>query len=204
MRKRIFGKTIVLFCMVLLFVSCNFFNSFSEVQGVQGVQGIQITSLTLAKSNLSVSVGEMSYIAVSVKPTENQKDVVLTWTYDKNIISIEASSWGATITGLKEGQTNLKCSYNGYEASSVITVKGFAETYEEIVEPYIYSNTSIIQTAPGVSEKVFVSLYGGTAADIDGYYHTLIVLPLNFDSKYLQCNHPLIVSFVHKYHKDYC
>lgn len=173
MRKRIFGKTIVLFCMVLLFVSCNFFNSFSEVQGVQGVQGIQITSLTLAKSNLSVSVGEMSYIAVSVKPTENQKDVVLTWTYDKNIISIEASSWGATITGLKEGQTNLKCSYNGYEASSVITVKGFAETYEEIVEPYIYSNTSIIQTAPGVSEKVFVSLYGGTAADIDGYSWTI-------------------------------
>ena len=168
MRKRIFGKTIVLFCMVLLFVSCNFFNSFSEEE-----QEIQITSLTLAKSNLSVSVGEMSYIAVSVKPTENQKDVVLTWTYDKNIISIEASSWGATITGLKEGQTNLKCSYNGYEASSVITVKGFAETYEEIVEPYIYSNTSIIQTAPGVSEKVFVSLYGGTAADIDGYSWTI-------------------------------
>ena len=168
MRKRIFGKTIVLFCMVLLFVSCNFFNSFSEEE-----QGIQITSLTLAKSNLSVSVGGMSYIAVSVKPTENQKDVVLTWTYDKNIISIEASSWGATITGLKEGQTNLKCSYNGYESSCVITVKGFAETYEEIVDPYIYSNTSIIQTAPGVSEKVFVSLYGGTAADIDGYSWTI-------------------------------
>ena len=163
MRKRIFGKTIVLFCMVLLFVSCNFFNSFSEEE-----QEIQITSLTLAKSNLSVSVGEMSYIAVSVKPTENQKDVVLTWTYDKNIISIEASSWGATITGLKEGQTNLKCSYNGYESSCVIKVKGFAETYEEIVDPYIYSNTSIIQTAPGVSEKVFVALYGGKAADIDG------------------------------------
>ena len=168
MRKRIFGKTIVLFCMVLLFVSCNFFNSFSEEE-----QEIQITSLTLAKSNLSVSVGEMSYIAVSVKPTENQKDVVLTWTYDKNIISIEASSWGATITGLKEGQTNLKCSYNGYESSCVIKVKGFAETYEEIVDPYIYSNTSIIQTAPGVSEKVFVSLYGGTAADIDGYSWTI-------------------------------
>ena len=59
MRKRIFGKTIVLFCMVLLFVSCNFFNSFSEVK-----QGIQITSLTLAKSNLSISVGEMSYITI--------------------------------------------------------------------------------------------------------------------------------------------
>ena len=168
MRKTI-GRTIILLCMVFLFVSCNFFKSFEEPENF----GIQITSLSLAKSNISVSVGEMSYIAVSVKPTENQKDVVLTWTYDKNIISIEASSWGATITGLKEGQTNLKCSYNGYESSCVITVKGFSETYEEIVEPYIYSNTSIIQTSPGVSEKVFVSLYGGTAADIDGYSWTI-------------------------------
>ena len=168
MRKTI-GRTIILLCMVFLFVSCNFFKSFEEPENF----GIQITSLSLAKSNISVSVGEMSYIAVSVKPTEMQKDVVLTWTYDKNIISIEASSWGATITGLKEGQTNLKCSYNGYESSCVITVKGFSETYEEIVDPYIYSNTSIIQTAPGVSEKVFVSLYGGTAADIDGYSWTI-------------------------------
>ncbi len=168
MRKTDFGKTIILVFVVLMVTACNFFNSFSEEE-----QGIQITSLTLGKTNLSLSVGEMSYIAVSVKPTEVQKDVVLTWSYDKNIISIDPSSWGATITGLKEGQTNLKCSYNGYESSCVITVKGYSETYEEIVEPYIYSNTSIIQTAPGVSEKVFVSLYGGTAADIDSYSWTI-------------------------------
>jgi len=168
MRKTNFGKTIFLVFVVLMVTACNFFNSFSVEK-----QGIQITSLTLGKTNLSVSVGEMSYIVVSVKPTEVQKDVALTWSYDKNIISIDPSSWGTTITGLKEGQTNLKCSYNGYESSCVITVKGYSETYEEIVEPYIYSNTSIIQTAPGVSEKVFVSLYGGTAADIDSYSWTI-------------------------------
>ena len=160
---------IILFFMVLqLFSACNFFNSFKKVK-----EDIKITELSFTKSNLSVSVGEMAYIAITIKPTEVQKDVKLDWSYDKSIISVDESSWGATITGLKEGQTNLKCAYNGYVSSCVITVKGFAETYEEIVDPYIYSNTSIIQTAPSVSEKVFVSLYGGTAADIDGYSWTI-------------------------------
>lgn len=160
---------IILFFMVLqLFPACNFFNSFKEED-----LGIQITSLTLGKNNLSVSVGEMSYISVSIKPQDVQKDVVLNWTYDKNIISIDPSSWGVTITGLKEGQTNLKCTYNGYESNCVITVKGFAETYEEVIEPYIYSNTTIIQTSLGVSEKVFCSLYGGSVADIDSYSWTI-------------------------------
>lgn len=163
------GNLIILFLVVLqLFTACNFFNSFKEPN-----LGIQISSLALAKNNLSVSVGEMAYISVSVKPIEVQRDVELTWTFDKNVISIEPSSWGVVITGLKEGQTNLKCTYNGYETSCLITVKGFSETYEEVVEPYIYSNTTILQTTPGISEKVFVSLYGGSAADIDGYSWTI-------------------------------
>ena len=55
----------------------------------------------------------------------------------------------------------------------MVTVNGYAENYESITEPYIYSNYSILQTTPGVSEKVFVSLYGGDASDIDGYSWTI-------------------------------
>lgn len=171
MKNLKFGKTAILFLTLtnLVFSGCSFFNSFSD----DNDKSIQITSLMLAKPAVSISVGEMSYISITVKPTEEQKNIKLNWSYDKEIVSCDASSpWGVTIKGLKEGQTNLKCSYGGYEATCIITVKGFADNYEETVEPYIYSSTSILQTAPGITEKVYVSLYGGSAADIDGYTWT--------------------------------
>ena len=165
--RNYFKGTVILFSFICaFFTSCSFFSSFSETEE----SGIEITSLAMAKSAVSVSVGEMAYVTVTVKPSEVQKDVKLIWSYDSNIITADtSSSWGVTITGVKEGQTNLKCSYGGYEATCIVTVQGYAETYEETVEPYIYSNTTIIQTSPGVTEKVFCSLYGGTVADIDGY-----------------------------------
>lgn len=171
MKKRNFGKMAILFLLLVasIFSGCSFFNSFSDDDD----RGIQITSLTLAKPAVSISVGEMTYISITVKPTEEQKNVHLNWNYDKEVVSCDASSpWGITVKGLKEGQTNLKCSYGGYEATCIVTVKGFADNYEETIEPYIYSSTSILQTAPGITEKVYVSLYGGSAADIDGYTWT--------------------------------
>lgn len=170
MRNIKFCKTVILFLAIcFIFNSCRFFSSFSEED-----LGIKITGLTMSKNQSNVSVGEMTYITVNIKPADVQKDVKLVWSYDSNIINADTSSaWGVTITGVKEGQTNLKCSYNGYEATCIVSVKGYAENYEESVEPYIYSNTTIIQTSPGVTEKVFCSLYGGTAADIDGYSWTI-------------------------------
>ena len=170
MRNRMIVKTAMLFLVTVVLSGCSFISSFDEDGG--GSQ-VQITSLSLAKSELSLSVGEMGYLPVTIRPTDQQKNVGLKWAYDNSVINCDtSSSWGVTITGLKEGQTNLKCSYGGYEATCIITVSGYAENYEETVEPYIYSSTSILQTAPGVTEKVYVSLYGGSAADIDGYTWT--------------------------------
>ncbi len=174
MKNLKFRKTVILFfiisCMMSFFASCNFFSSFYEKEDSE----ITITGLSMSKSEVSVSVGEMVYITVNVKPTEVQKNVKLVWSFDNEIISADtSSSWGITLTGLKEGQTSLKCSYGGYEATCIVTVQGHVENYKETVEPYIYSNTTIIQTAPGVSEKVFVSLYGGSVADIGGYSWTV-------------------------------
>ena len=168
MRNMKFCKTVILFlAFCFIFNSCSFFSSFSDSEADSG---IKISGLTMSKNQINVSVGEMTYITVNIKPSEVQKDVKLVWSYDSNIITADTSSaWGVTITGVKEGQTNLKCSYDGYEATCIVSVKGYAENYEESVDPYIYSNTTIIQTSPGVTEKVFCSLYGGTAADIDGY-----------------------------------
>ena len=166
MRKHIFGSAI----LALLLSSCSFFTSLED----NGNSGISINSISMPKTTLSTQVGSMEYISISVKPSSVQKDVKLNWSYDSSIIQCDTSSnWGVTIKGLAEGQTTLRCSYGGYDASCMVTVNGYAENYENVTEPYIYSNYSILQTTPGVSEKVFVSLYGGDASDIDGYSWTI-------------------------------
>ena len=167
MRKSIF---LFISFITMFFMSCNFFTSLSEDIEPK----IEITNLSLSKANLEVSVGNMDYVSVSIKPNGVQKDIILDWKYDETIIDCDSSSsWGFTFKAIKEGQTTLRCSYNGYEASCLITVSGYSDNYEATTEPYIYSNTSILQTGPGISEKVFVSLYGGDASDIDGYSWTI-------------------------------
>ena len=167
MRKSIF---LFISFITMFFMSCNFFTSLSEDIEPK----IEITNLSLSKTNLEVSVGNMDYVSVSIKPNGVQKDIILDWKYDETIIDCDSSSsWGFTFKAIKEGQTTLRCSYNGYEASCLITVSGYSDNYEATTEPYIYSNTSILQTSPGISEKVFVSLYGGDASDIDGYSWTV-------------------------------
>ena len=157
--------------LTLGFPSCSFFNSFDE-SPTSNV--IEINSISLAKTALETQIGAMEYVSVSVKPSKEQKKITLKWDYDASIIECDKSSnWGVTIKGLAEGQTSLRCSYGGYEAHCLVTVKGFAENYEVTTEPYIYSNYSVLQTSPGVSEKVFVSLYGGDVSDIDGYTWTV-------------------------------
>ena len=165
-RNKITGLTTLSILLVNLFASCNFFNSLDPTENHE----IAINSLSMAKTALETRVGSMEYISVSVKPSNVQKEVKLNWTYDSKIIECDTTSnWGITIKGIAEGQTTLRCSYNGYDASCLVTVKGYSENYEATTEPYIYSNFSILQTTPGISEKVFVSLYGGDASDIDGY-----------------------------------
>lgn len=159
--------------MILTVSSCSFFASMKDDEPSKNSE-VSISSLAVGKSTLEIKVGAMDYISVSVKPQSVQKNVSLSWTYDKSIIECDTSSnWGVTIKGLAEGQTSLKCSYGGYDATCLITVSGYEEGYEITTDPYIYSNTQILQTSPGVSEKVFVSLYGGDASDIDGYTWTV-------------------------------
>ena len=170
MKNKIIGATTLLVLLSNLLLSCSFFNSMTDDPVIIPQNETKISSLSLGKNSMTTSVGSMEYISVSVKPANIQKDVKLTWNYDHSIIECDtSSSWGVTIKAIAEGQTTLRCSAGGYDATCLITVSGIAEGYEVTTEPYIYSNYSILQTSPGVSEKVFVSLYGGDAGDIDGY-----------------------------------
>ncbi|MCR5252600.1 MAG: Ig-like domain-containing protein [Treponema sp.] len=174
-------SVILFFSMLLCIISCSLISSFDAENDEDKINNsskpkneLAINSLSLAKTTMSLKVGTLDYIAVNVRPQTVQKDVSLTWTYDKSIIECDTSSnWGVTVKGIKEGQTYLRCSCQGYDATCVITVTGYESSYETTTEPYIYSNTTILQTSPGITEKVYVSLYGGDVSDIDGYTWTI-------------------------------
>ena len=86
-----------------------------------------------------MKVGSMEYISVTVRPDNVQSDVNLNWYYDQEIIALEnGSSYGTVVKGIKEGETILRCICGGKEAACKIVVSGYADGYEETVEPYIY------------------------------------------------------------------
>ena len=157
------------------FSSCSFFESLDNNPTIPAsATAVRVTGLTLVKNSLDMKVGAIDYIGVKVEPKESQKNIKLNWTYNSSIIKCDTdSNFGVTITALKEGQTSLRCSCGGYDATCIVTIAGYEQGYEATVEPYIYSNSSILQTSPGVTEKIFVSLYGGNASDIDGYTWTI-------------------------------
>lgn len=172
--NKAFSSIVMLIMILNMLLSCKFAASMSESSDEDTSSKSKITSLTLSKTTLSMKVGSMDYVAVHIKPSTEQRNANLHWSYDSSIISCDTSSnWGITINAIKEGQTSLRCSADGYDAICIITVSGFEQGYETTTEPYIYSNTSILQTTPGITEKVYVSLYGGDAGDIDGYTWTI-------------------------------
>lgn len=129
-----------------------------------------INSISLDKKTITLKVGGIAYLSYSTTPNKN---VRVTWSYDDSIISISETSNGIVITGKKEGYSPLTVYAEGKSATCIVSVSGTSDYYEDTSEPYIYSNYSIIQLTPGNSEQINVSLYNGTAADIDGYNWTI-------------------------------
>lgn len=115
----------------------------------------------------------MQHLGVSISPASARGQTV-TWTYNKEIISLEQISGGAVITGLKKGQTTLIAECGGQSAACIINVSGYTEEALQNVEPYITSSQSILQLSKGDTDKLSVSLYNGSASDIDGYSWTVV------------------------------
>ena len=136
MKKNIKRLSLLVCVTAAILTGCQFFASFKDPPKTETVE---ISGLTMSKVSLAMKVGSMDYVTIKVTPSTAQKECKFTWTYDKEIISCDTSSaWGVTIKAIKEGQTSLKCSYEGYDATCIITVSGFEEGYEQNTEPYIY------------------------------------------------------------------
>lgn len=155
----------------LLAASCSFFADRKIDEPVN--KGQAVSSVTLQKGSLSIKVGQMQHLGVSISPASARGQTV-TWTYNKEIISLEQISGGAVITGLKKGQTTLIAECGGQSAACIINVSGYTEEALQNVEPYITSSQSILQLSKGDTDKLSVSLYNGSASDIDGYSWTVV------------------------------
>lgn len=160
----------------LFFVSCDFFSDgdlehTDSDESEESVSLSEIESIKLNKTKLELKVGSMEYITITYKPT----NVVFVpdFKYDSSKIEVTTQKNGAVIKGLAEGQSEFTVSAGNCSATCIVTVTGFEPGFEKTVEPYIYSNTNILQLSPNLSEKVFVSLYGGSAADINDYNWTI-------------------------------
>ena len=152
---------IIMFSM--FFVSCDFFSDGDS----KSDDRVTISAIKLTSSDVKVQVGSITYIGYTVVPSGTE--IEPEWNYDSSIIEIEKQSNGAVIKGLKEGETSLTVTYQKRSATAIVKVQGFADTYVDTTDPYIYSNTQILNMQPGDAEMISVSLYNGTAADIDGY-----------------------------------
>ena len=167
---KIFKRFLTFFVSLFLIfsaASCELFLDETEEKPL--MQTLQ--SFKLSDTRATISVGEIKYISFTYYP--------ITWiftsfSYDKSIIEVvESSLSGMVIKGIAEGQSSLSVSANGQSANCIVTVSGYAETYNAETNPYIYSNTSVLQLSPGSSQKICVSLYGGTVTDIENYSWTI-------------------------------
>lgn len=119
----------------------------------------------------SVKVGEMVYLSYTIIPTT--ADIVPDLKYDGDYISCILQNSGIIITGIKEGQTPLTISYGNKSATCIINISGYSDNYASTIEPYIYSNTNILQMTKGESQRIYVSLYNGDVSDIENYTWTV-------------------------------
>ena len=152
-------KNIFLLFLCILCFSCSFFTSFTEEPSVN-------INLSFDKTKTSVSLGSMDII--NLKTSNNQNNLDIRWIYDDSIIMAKTDNYGAVITGLKPGTTQIKAVYGSNSATCLVTVSN--DTYAvNITNPYIYASTDIVDVKPNQTVKISASLFGGTMADINGY-----------------------------------
>ena len=88
---------LLMIAAALVFSGCHW----NDVSDSGGDDGVKISSLSFAKSTLSMKVGSMDYITIKVNPSTSQRDCEFKWSYDSKIISCDTASYfGVTLTAL--------------------------------------------------------------------------------------------------------
>ena len=144
---------------VLSLAACSFISSFSE-------DSEDDIKLTFDKNKTSILTGEMDVINLSA--SEKQNSASIRWEYDSDILFAKTDNYSAVITGLKAGTATLTARCGSNSASCIITVS--AENYSvAVTNPYVYASQDYVDVLPNSTVKISASLFGGSAADIDGF-----------------------------------
>jgi hypothetical protein len=126
-----------------------------------------VSAVSFKKTSLTVAVGGSEYLQLSIKPAHLQNAVSVSWEYDAAHITINPDAYGVVITGVREGAAYIKATVNGITAACMVSVSG--TDGEFTVEPYIYSNYSVLELTPGSTQTFSVSLYGGQSYDLEDF-----------------------------------
>ena len=160
--KEIFMKKIS-FVFISIFIitcfSCKFISSFSEDPVVE---------LSFDKPSLTIDIGEMDIVNLSISSKSKQSDITIIWEYDDSVIMARTDNYSAVFTALKSGTTTLKAICGDSSVSCLITVTD--STYSvPIINPYVYASSDYIQIKPNETQKISAALFGGTQSDVNGY-----------------------------------
>ncbi|MBR3543650.1 MAG: hypothetical protein IKN82_08155 [Treponema sp.] len=142
------------------FAGCSLFSSDDSPAFIP-----QVTSIKFSTTKLVVPCGGANHFDYTVQPSSLQNKSAVSWAYDESVVRIDPDNYGVVVYGLKKGQTYLKGTVNGITATCLVSVEGGDDYFSG--EPYIYSNTSVLELTPGSSQTVSASLYGGSETDLE-------------------------------------
>lgn len=143
--------------LVLVTASCSLFLD-------QNATKVTIESLAFSSSTLSLGVGGVGYLSLTVQPSDAKRSALINYTYDESVISVTGDSSGATVSGRKNGNTVLIANSDGSSTACVVTVSGVDPTTENA--PHITTTTPIVELESGTAKKIIVTLSQGSSADM--------------------------------------
>ncbi len=166
----LFSFLLLLFSAVFVFNGCHFWEE-SIAPEPEIDYNSYITSVTFDKSEIVINKGEEYNLKLHVSPSEYQNRINVA--YEKGNekdfsgdIDIAYDNYGVIITGTKAGTTYIKAKCNGIVATCRIQINSNGK---EESDPYIYSNDTVLEMLPDITQTLQVSLYGGSVEDMEDF-----------------------------------
>ena len=158
---------VIIGLLLTILTGCSLFMNPEDGQKDDAAGKVPVTSLRFGKSSVSLGIGGMEYIPLTISPA-NATDSISYSTNIPDIVSVEGDRSGVSITGQKNGNVVLKAiADNGVTTACVVSVSGIDPTVEN--SPQITSSTIALELEQGVSRRVQVALKGGSAADMAAF-----------------------------------
>ena len=159
-RNYALGIGVFALILTLMAASCSLFAGGSS-------DSVKVESLSFSKTTLSLGIGGIEYLQLTIKPADAKKNAKVSYSYDDTVISVEADSSGATVSGLRNGSTVLLAKAGKHSAACVIEVTGIDPVAERA--PYISTTTPVVEIEAGTTKKIIVSLSQGSSSEMSRF-----------------------------------